>query len=72
MNTLVVTMPDAMAKDVAKATDILKLPSNGAFAFQAVNLLLRSVLGSRRGRPYKYDPARRTKVAKPRRRKATR
>lgn len=67
MNTIVFTMPDEMAKDVAKATDILKLSSNHEFGFNAVNLLLRSVLGTRQGRPYKFNALRRTKAAKPRR-----
>jgi hypothetical protein len=56
MNTIVIRMPDAMAREVAEATDILQLPSNEEFAFQAVHLMLRSVLGTRVGRPYKRIP----------------
>lgn len=56
MNTLNVKVPDAMAREVAQATDILGMPSNEAFVFHAVSLVLRSVLGARRGRPYKHQP----------------
>lgn len=53
MFTVTFQVPPAMARDIAKATDILSMPSNNAFAFEATRLLLHSVLGSRRGRPYK-------------------
>lgn len=53
MNTITFKVPVEMAREIAKATDILKMPSNDAFAFHATRLMLRSVLGKRRGRPYK-------------------
>lgn len=56
MNTLVIKVPDKMAREIAKATDLVQMPSHEAFAFEAVRLVLRSVLGTRRGRPYKHRP----------------
>lgn len=56
MNTISFKVPDAMALDVAKATDILGMAGSDALAFEATRLLLQTVLGSRRGRPYKHKP----------------
>lgn len=71
MNTLILRMPDAMARDVAKATDLLKMPSNEAFVFDVFSLALKTVVG-RRGRPYKHKPlAVRARANAPRGGKAT-
>ena len=70
MNLMAFKMPDAMAKEVAKAADILKMPDNAAFGFHAVNLVLRSVLGTRQGRPFVYKTdrqGRRSRARKARR-----
>lgn len=61
-------MCDAMARDVAQVSNILD-KSHAAVGHEALRLFLQTVLGARRGRPYKYKAPKVTKrPGRPRRR----
>ncbi len=70
MTTLIVKLPPAMARRVAKAADILEMPTHEDLGLEAVRLLLASVLGDVRGR--RPMSARAKVAAKAQRRKARR
>jgi hypothetical protein len=60
VTTLAVQMSPKMARLVATATDILKLPTNQDFALKAMGVLLRSMgLAPKTGRPMGYSQRRR-------------
>ncbi len=50
MTLLILKLPPAMARRVAKAADILKMPTHEDLGLKALGLLLDSVLGGVRGR----------------------
>lgn len=69
MTVLAVGMSPRLAKLVAKATDVLGLPTNQDFALHAMGLVLRSMgLAPQTGRPVGYSQRRRGKRPARRRR----